>query len=130
MLSKILTRTKIDNIWRKVDLKKCNACYLIAIKEKETKKDTINVESVKKLRFELGIESGIEGKPITIQYINLDFNDITSGNNEINKITAFTRLTGLPNDFYIRLTAIDDGTKEFKTGETAISVNINALDLN
>lgn len=129
MLTKIIDKVKVDSLWQKVDLSKNNCCYLIAIKDKATKSDTIDVNSVRKIRFELGIDSGIKGKLLTVQYINLDFNDITSGNNEINKITAFTRLSNIPNEFYIRVSSIDDGQKEIKSGSTSISINVNALSI-
>ena len=55
--------------------------------------------------------------------------DITSGNNELNKITAFTRLVNIPNTFYIRAVAIQTDNGQIDKGETSISVNVNALDL-
>lgn len=129
MVSKIISRITLNDGWQAVDLKNLNDCYLIAIKEKATKHDTIEASIVKQVRFELGIDSGIKGQPLTVQYVTLNFSDITSGNNALNKITAFTRLVNVPNQFYIKAVSIDDGHKEIKEGTTSISVNVNAVDL-
>ena len=128
-VTNIINRLKLNDNWVSVDLKTFNSCYLIAIKEKQSKTDNIDVNLVRKIRFEIGIDSGIKNKPLTIQYLNINFNDITASDNEINKITAFSRLTNLPNQFYIKVVSIDDGNKEIKTGETSISINLNAINL-
>lgn len=130
MTVNVIPRLKLNDKFYNVDLKTFNDFYIIAVKEKETKRDTIKVDNVRKVRFEIAIDSGIKDKPLTIQYINLDFNDITSGNNEINKITAFQRLLNMPQNFYIKPVSVDDGQKEIKSGETSITININAMKLN
>ena len=128
MVSNIISRLKLQD-WREVNLKSFNDCYIIAIKDKSFKKDTVNVDCVNKITFELGIDCGIKNNPLTISYFTLDFNDITSGNNELNKITAFTRLVNIPNTFYIRAVAIQTDNGQIDKGETSISVNVNAIDL-
>lgn len=128
MLTQVFGELKIDGNWQLIDLSKYTQCYLIAVKQKTTKKTTIDADSIKRIRLQLGIESGIKGKPLTIQYINLNFDDMTSGDNEVNKITAFAKLQSVPNQFYIKVTSVDTGLKEYKAGITSISLNVNALN--
>lgn len=128
MILNISNSIKVDSIWQKVELKTTNNVYLIVAKNKPNKKDTINCENVKKVRFEIAIDSGIKDKPLTIRYFNIDFDDITSGNNEINRTTGFVKLVDIPNKFYIRVSSLDDGFKSIKNGTTNITVNINEID--
>ena len=128
MLLNIIDRIKIGD-WREVDLKSFNDCYLIAIKTNPNKLDTIDSKSIRKVRFEIGIECGIKGKPLTILNFNVDFNNETSRDNEINKITAFTRLTNIPSKFYIRCVSMDDGKESITSGQTSINLNVNAMNL-
>lgn len=129
MVQNIIPKINLKDSWRKINLNKFNSFYLIAIKENDDPKDTIKASSIKKIRFEIGIDCGLKNQPLTIQYLNIDFNDMTSGNNEINKIAAFTRCMNLPMEFYIKIVSLDDGLREIKDGETSISININTLDL-
>lgn len=107
----------------------CNDCYIIAVKEDAGKKDTINPETIKIITFEIGIDSGVKNKPITISRFSLNFNEITSSDEMLNKITAFTRLLNIPNNFYLRPISIDDGVKTIHKGEVAIAININPVNL-
>ena len=106
-----------------------NDCYIIAVKEDAGKKDIINPETIKIITFEIGIDSGIKNKPITISRFSLNFNEITSSDEMLNKITAFTRLLNIPNSFYLRPISIDDGIKTINKGEVAIAININPVNL-
>ena len=117
-----------NNLWTKVTLTH-NDFYLIAIKEEKYETDVIDSQDAKNLTFEIGIDSGIKDNPLTIQYVTIYFEDITSGDNELNKITGFTRLANFPDVFYIRPVSINDGTKNIREGEVSISVNINEFDL-
>lgn len=117
-----------NNLWTKVTLTH-NNFYLIAIKEEKYETDVIDSQDAKNLTFEIGIDSGINDSPLTIQYVTVYFEDITSGDNELNKITGFTRLVNFPKVFYIRPVSINDGSKNITDGEVSISVNINEVDL-
>ena len=99
--------------------------YLIAIKGTKAKNDTIDPANVKRIKFEIGVDSGIEGKPITVGYVALNFDEVTSSDADLNRITAFTRLV-YPTAFYIRVVSLYDAKGEVKgKAVTSISININ-----
>lgn len=126
----ILSKLRVDKNWVSVKLIE-NDFYLIAIKEeKDKKRDTIDSKDISRVIFEIGIDSGIKNNPLTIQYLTVNFEDITSGNNELNGITGFIRVLNFPKTFYIRPSSVIDKTgKAYKEGEISISVNINEFDL-
>lgn len=128
MTQTIINKLKLDGTWIKVSVND-NSFYLIAIKEKakKLKEKEINSNDVDKISFELGIDSGIKDKPIIVNRVVLDFNDETSDNEDINSITAFTRVQGLPKEFYIRPIKIIDYTSTVysKDIETAIAIKVN-----
>lgn len=127
MITSILSRIKLNSEWVTVDMSSFNDCYAIAVKETAGKTDTINPETIKIITFEIGIDSGIKNKPITISRFSLNFNELTSSDEETNKLTAFAKLSGLPSNFYIRPLSMDDGKKTITTGEVAIALNINPV---
>ncbi len=129
MINNIISRVILNNKWQEVNIGDNNNFYLIAIKDKKSKNDTVDPQTIKFITFEIGIDSGIKNQPLTIQYITLNFNDLTSNNNELNKITAFGRYNGLPSKFYIKITSLDDGLKKIEKGETSISININTMKI-
>ena len=128
MTQTIINKLKLDGTWIKVSVND-NSFYLIAIKEKakKLKEKEINSNDVDKISFELGIDSGIKDKPIIVNRVVLDFNDETSDNEDINSITAFTRVQGLPKEFYIRPIKIIDYTSTVysKDIETTIAIKVN-----
>lgn len=128
MTQTIINKLKLDGTWIKVSVND-NSFYLIAIKEKAKKLKEKEIESSKvdKIYFELGIDSGIKDKPIIVNRVVLDFNDETSEDTDINLITAFTRVQGLPKEFYIRPTKIVTYNSIAYTEniETTISVKVN-----
>ena len=127
MITSVLSRIKLDGAWVTVDMSSYSACYAVAVKETAAKTDTIDPETIKIMTFEIGIDSGIKNKPITIQRFSLNFNETTSSDPETNKLTAFAKLIGLPNNFYIRPISIDNGIKTITEGEVAIALNINPV---
>lgn len=127
MIKKILDNLTINSDWIKVSLEEYNNCYLIAIKDLTETTGFIPSANIKRIRFEVGIDSGITNKPVTISYFNVNFEDITSGNNEVNKLTAFTRLAGFPNEFYLRVSSVQQDFDEVTSGKVAISLNVNML---
>lgn len=115
--------------WAKVDLGDLNSFYLIGIKESKGETDTIDPKDVKRLSFEVGIESGITNKYLTIGYLTLNFDEITSSDAELNKITAMARYIGYPSTFYIRPTEICTDKERFTEGICTLSININSVKL-
>lgn len=129
-VSNILNGIKLDKKWTPIELgTNIHTGYLIAIKEEAGVDDTIDVNKVVSILFEIAIESGIEGKYITIQRPNLNFNDFTSSDDAINKSTAFTRVLNLPTKFYIRPLAVNTVDKQLVEGEVSIDININPVNL-
>ena len=130
MIQKILSRINLDkNTWQLIDLKQFNDLYLIAIKDKKAKEDTIDPKNVKKIRYELAIESGVKDTPLTIQNGVLNFDDLKLGQNKLNEISAFVRLMNVPNQVYFKVSSIEDNQKEYTQGITSISINANIVDL-
>lgn len=130
MIQKILSRINLDkNTWQLIDLKQFNDLYLIAIKDKKAKEDTIDPKNIKKIRYELAIESGVKDTPLTIQNGVLNFDDLKLGQNKLNEISAFVRLMNVPNQVYFKVSSIEDNQKEYTQGITSISINANIVDL-
>ena len=129
MVSTIIKKLKLNDEWLYVNLNNYNDFYLIAIKGNKEKKDNINPSDVKKIKFEVGIESGIKNQPLTVDYISVNFDDTADSSNKLNKISAFARFLNFPNQFYIKPVALEVDSKNITTGEVAITVNVNAVDL-
>jgi hypothetical protein len=131
MVKNILGKIKVDGNWVAVDMGTFNDCYMIAIKEEMGKKDTINPIDVTSINFEIGIDSGIKNSPISISRFSINFNEVTSRDKTINKITGFTKLLNIPSNFYLRVVSINTKTSYngLTEGQTSIVLNINPLDL-
>lgn len=125
-----MKRININGKWTKVDLKKENDFYIIIRKNKAKKSDTVDPTTIQKVRFEIAIDSGVKNGPLTVNYINMNFNDITSSDIEVNKITAMMKYINFPSEFYIRAIEFYDGKTTIKEGKSSISVTINAQKLN
>lgn len=110
--------------WHSVSLSSKHSFYLAAIKETKGTADTIDPEKVKRISFELGVDVGAS-EPLSIGFLTLNFDDFTSANHELNKITAMIKVIGYPTEFKIRPSQIytDDNTCH-KEGTTSISVNL------
>ena len=130
-ITKIFKKKVSLNEWEKVNLGKFKDFYLIGIKgKKKSKKDILDPKDVKKLKFEIAVETGLKDKYITVSYLNLNFDDISSSNVELNKITGYTRHVGGPSKFFIRvIEAIDNTNTSHKEGKINIKLNINAQNL-
>lgn len=116
-----IQRTSIDG-WKEFNIGENFGVYLIAIKDKATEEDIINIDNLKNLVVEIGIDSGIEGKPIPVQRVNLQFND------KDNPSVAFGMTSKLPKDStFIRVVAFSDGYKESLAGSMPISINTVAI---
>ena len=129
-ITTIMKKIKLDKKWIDVDLGNFNDFYLITIKEKADKKDTVKPEDILKVRFEIAIDSGIKDSPLSIQYINVDFNEMTSNDEALNKRTAFRKNMNFPSQFYIRAISFETKTGTVTAGETSILLNINCMKLN
>lgn len=121
----------LDNKWTKVNLGNFKDFYLIGLKKsvKKLKKNMIDANEVTKIRFEIGVASGVKGKPLTINYITMNFNDVSSSDVDTNKITALSKHTNFPSTFYIKPVEIWCGNDNTSEGKTKISATINALKL-
>ena len=117
--------------WKQLTLgTNLHSVYLIAIKDTKVDGDTIDADKITKLVFEIAIDSGISGKPVTIENVTLDFNTCTSSDEEISKITAFTRLLNLPSNISIRCIGIQTETEQLKEGfVSSIDINVSPIDL-
>ena len=104
-----------------------NGAYLTAIKGAKTDSDTISLDKLKYVILELGIESGISGKPITVANIKLNFSEQTSTNAELNAKTAMTKIGVYPANLYYRVLAFADESKEYKSGSLPVSINTLAF---
>lgn len=128
-LTNISSVITLGSDWSSVSLGDYNSFYLIGIKESKGADDTIDPKDVKRLSFEVGIESGITNKYLTIGYLTLNFDEITSSDAELNKVTAMARYIGYPSTFYIRPTEIYTDKERFTEGTCTLSVNINTVKL-
>lgn len=128
---KILKNINLDNSWTKVNLKKYNDFYLIGLKKDKInkKKDTLDKDCVKKIRFEVAIDSGKKNKYLTVNYITLNFTDLSSSDNQLNSISALTRVTNYPSTFYIRPVDITGETSTVNEGRCSIEIYLNEMRL-
>lgn len=129
-MTKIFKRVVLNDGWKKVTLKKYNDFYLMAIKsDKVSKKDTLNKDCVRKIRFEIAVDSGKKGKYITVNYLTLNFNDFTSSDSAFNAVSAITKVLNYPSTFYIRAIDMTGESSTVVDGGTSIEVYVNELRL-
>ena len=134
-IKNISTVIELGSDWALVDLEGLNSFYLIGVKEEKGATDTIDPKDVKILNFEVGVESGIKDadeKPVylSIGHLTLNFDEFTSKNESINKVTAMTRYLNYPSTFYIRPSdVVTYDNIRYVEGTVDIDVNINALKL-
>ena len=129
-ITKVFKRLVLGK-WEKVDLKNINSFYLIGIKNKSHKKDIVDSAKVKKIKFELAVDTGVKNKYITVGYLNLNFDDTSSSDIELNKSTGYVRYINGPSKFFIRANDIIDASNvTYKEGKAAITININPQSLN
>ena len=128
----ILKKIMLNTGWTKVDLGGYNDFYLIAEKCKgKSRSDTIDKIGVKKIKFEIGIDSFSNNKPLTINYITLNFDDISSSDIKTNEVTALVKVLNYPTVFYMRpIEIIMDDSSLIKEGKSSIKVGINPAKLN
>lgn len=100
-----------------------HGAYLTALKGTETETDTIKLDKLSYVVVELGVESGISGKPITVANIKLNFREQTSTDEELNKKTAMTKIGLYPSPLYYRVLCFADESKEYKSGKLPVSIN-------
>lgn len=130
MVKSILSKIKLDNNWVSVDIGNYNDCYVILVKESIGKKDTINPKDIQTISFELGIDSGIKNKPITISRFSINFSEMTSRDEDVNSITGFTKLQNIPSNFYVRPIAMyNNNNNRIDKGDVNIALNIHPVDL-
>lgn len=123
-VSALSTTIVLGSDWHKVSLGSEHSFYLAAVKEQKGSNDTIDPQKVKRISFELGVDMGVT-KPLSIGFLTLNFDDVTSSDIEVNKITAMIKGVGYPTDFQIRPTQIyTDDNVCHKEGTTSIGVNL------
>lgn len=127
---KVLKSINLDGTWTKINLKKFNDFYLIGLKKaKNSKKDTLDKDCVKKIRFEVAIASGKKNKYLTINYLTLNFADISSSDAELNTVSAITKVLNYPSSFYIKAVDMTGETSVVSEGRCSIEVFVNEMRL-
>ena len=129
-MKKIFNKVVLNSGWKKVTLKKYNDFYLMAVKaNKNARKDTLNKDCVRKIRFEVAVDSGKKGKYMTVNYITLNFNDMSSSDSAFNAVSAITKGLNYPSTFYIRAVDMTGETSTVTEGTTSIEIFVNELRL-
>lgn len=100
-----------------------HGAYITALKGTATSNDTISLDKLSYIVLELGIESGVNGKPITVSNVKLNFKELTSTDEELNKKTAMTKIGVYPSPLYYRVLCFADESKEYKSGKLPVSIN-------
>mgnify|MGYP003320131925 CR=1 FL=1 len=129
-VAELISKVTMDGTWTSLDLNGHNHFYLIAIKGDKENGDVIDPKEVDQITFEIAVDSGVEDKPITTQFVSLNFNEFTSSDKAFNEISAFKRILNSPEEIYIRpvsVHTVDD--KTLTTGEVAIVVNVGPVTL-
>ena len=101
-----------------------HGAYIIAIKEAKTATDICSIDDLKYVVMEVGIDSGLTDKPLTVTRIKLNFNEETSSDLDLNAKTAFTRISQMPSTLYFKVVSYGDATKEYKEGTMPVSINV------
>lgn len=101
-----------------------HGCYVIGIKGTKAEGDAFDIKDLKYVVIEVGIDSGIENKPITLTRIKLNFADPTSSDEDLNNKTALSQLVQLPSTIYLKPIAFGDQIKEYTSGKMPVSVNV------
>lgn len=127
-LTKIITQATLGT-WLQTSINDFNYCYLVAKKETPTKTDTLDVEKVKSMVIELGIDSGVENHPITIKRVTLSFKDALYRDEQLDNRVTYALLNNIPSSFYIKVLSVNDGDKDYFEGKVSISVATNGLKL-
>lgn len=128
---RVLKNINLDGKWTKVNLKKYNDFYLIGLKKDKInkRKDTLDKECVKKIRFEVAIASGKKDKYLTVNYVTLNFADTSSSDAELNNISALTKVTNYPSKFFIRAVDMTGESSTVNEGRCSIEVYLNEMRL-
>ena len=128
---KVFDYISLDGTWKEVNLKKYNDLYLIGVKKNKInkRKDNLDKDCVKKIRFEIAIESGKKNKYLTVNYATLNFTDMSSSDADLNAITAVTKLLNYPSKFFIRAIDMTGESSVVNEGRCSIEVFINEMRL-
>lgn len=102
-----------------------NGAFVIAIKGSNSETSACKVSDVKYIILEIGIPSGIENKPITLQHLKLNFSEITNFDDlDLDSKTACARIGVMPSTIYMKPVAYADASREYKSGTMPISINV------
>ena len=126
---KIIDTLDIDKGWLQAqNVSTEHGLFIIGIKGAADDNAAISLDNLKYVVLELGIPSGIDQKPITLQMIKLNFDDTTSlDDRDLDSKTAYVKTGPMPSTIYMRPVAYSDGINEVKTGSMPISINILAF---
>lgn len=130
-MKRIFNGIKLNSGWKKIKLKEFNDFYLIAIKKgKNSRKSTLDKDCIRKIRFEIAIDSGKKKKYLLYSsQIEVDFKNISSRDVEFNEISAFTKVLGCPSTFYIRAISMTGESSTVTEGSSSVEVYLNELRL-
>ena len=127
-LTKILDKIAL-NTWYKTDIDDFNYCYLVAKKEAKQESDVVDSKNVIRIAIALGVDSGVAQHPVIISRTSLSFTDAQYNDPVIDKQVVFSQLTNIPSSFYIKVLSVDDGRKEYTSGNVSISLSTDGVKL-
>ena len=128
----IYKRIKLDGKWTKINLGKFDDFYLVGQRlSKSSNSDTARKEDVKRIKFEVGFSGFDKKHPLTINYLSLNFDQVSSSDVATNSTTALQKAVNYPSQFYIKPIEITlaDGSV-VTSGRTSIKVGVHPLRLN
>ena len=124
--TQLITRCDIDAKWvKQLAISENKGVYFVGVKEEKTDTDKFNINELKSVVLEIGIDVGLP-TPVTMQYVTLDFTLSTASDPATNKITAVTKIGSVPVDgLQIRVANFTDiNGKIYAEGAMPISINI------
>ena len=129
-MKKIFNGVKLNSEWKKVNLKKFNDFYLIAIKkDKNSRRATLDKDCIKKIRFEFAVDSGKKGKYLYYNQLVVDFKDVSSKDMDFNKKVASIKALGYPSTFYVRAVDMTGEASTVTEGSASVEVYLNEMRL-
>lgn len=126
----LFSKIKLDQKWKKVTLSKHNDFILVALKKTTKKSNFIDVDNIKGISLEVGINSGIKNVPLITDVIYMDFTKTTTISEEVNKITAMNKIMAYPSKFFIRVSSLTLNNDDVVIdGKAPIKISIEQLRL-
>lgn len=125
-VTKIIETLDISKGWLQAqNISGQHGSFIIGIKGSSTDSSAMPISDLKYVSLEIGIPSGIENKPITLQTIKLNFDDITSFDDaQLDAQTACVKIGPMPSTIYIRPIAYGSIRGEIKEGIMPVNINV------